>query len=285
MSGKIKITILVDNTSNHPTLLAEHGWAVWIEDENHKILFDTGCSGVIQANAKVLGIDLSKADAIVLSHGHNDHSGGLMQLLDKNNQAKIYLHPDSLKPRYSCHSDKSVRNIGMPALTHLHLSQPQFHERIKWTTQPTEVLPGYLVTGPIRRLAEFEDVGGPFFQDAFQTEPDLILDDQALYFNSAQGLVVILGCAHAGVVNTLHYIADLTGQMDFFTVLGGMHLLVASPERIENTIKAFRVHNVQQIGTAHCTGAKATAKLWEALPDKCFACSVGTQIEFEPATQ
>ena len=136
----------------------------------------------------------------------------------------------------------------------------------------------------IRRITDYEDVGGPFFLDALRSEPDPLLDDQALFFESKQGLVVILGCAHAGVVNTLHHIMDLTGQKQFFAILGGMHLGSASPKRIARTLEAFQIHEVAHIGPAHCTGSKASAQLWNAFPDRCFACSVGTKIEFSPSS-
>ena len=280
MIEKISITILVNNTSDRRTLLAEHGWAVWIEEGKHKILFDTGQSNIIQANASILGINLSETEAIVLSRGHYDHTGGLMMVLDSASKTDVYLHPEAVKPKFGCRNDEPCRSIGMPALTALNLSEHKNIRNLIWTNKSTEIFPDIIATGPIRRLADFEDVGGPFFLDAFGAKPDPLLDDQALFFESAKGLVVILGCAHSGVVNTLHYIAELTGQKEFFTVLGGMHLISASPERIEQTIEAFRIHNVQRIGTAHCTGAKATTKLWEAFPKKCFSCSVGTRLEF-----
>ncbi|MCP4710658.1 MAG: MBL fold metallo-hydrolase [Planctomycetes bacterium] len=276
-----RLTVLVDNTVHHETLLAEHGLSFWIEKGNKQILFDTGQSNIIQTNAQILGIDFAQADAIVISHGHYDHTGGLLGVLDKAKQAKLFLHPDALRSRFACDKQKPGRNIGMPAVTAQYLAQHDFSQSVVWTTQPTEIGSGITVTGPIRRFTDFEDVGGAFFLDSFGDKPDLLPDDQALFFETSRGLVVVLGCAHSGVVNTLHYIADYSGEKEFYAVLGGMHLSSASPERIERTIEIFRVHNVQRIGPAHCTGIKAVAKLWEAFPDRCFSCWVGAKIEFE----
>jgi len=280
MSEEIRITVLVDDTSSHSALLAEHGLALWIEYRKHKILFDTGPSNVIQANAAMLGIDLSKTEAIVLSHGHYDHTGGLMRVLDNAPTAKVYLHPKAVGPKFSCHDNQPCRHIGMPALTARSLSEHNQTGNVVWTKGPQEVFPGLAITGSIRRLTDYEDVGGPFFLDTLGNESDPLLDDQALFFESNQGLVVILGCAHAGVVNTLHYVMDLTGQNRFLAVLGGMHLNTASPERIARTIQAFRIHDVARIGPAHCTGTKATAKLCNTFPNRCFMCSVGTRAHF-----
>jgi len=280
MTETIRITTLVDNTSNHPTLLAEHGLAFWIEYGPHKILFDTGASHIIQANAMMLGIDLPQTEAVILSHGHYDHTGGMMRVLDNAPAAKVYLHPEAVKPKFSCRDNQPCRSIGMPALTSLHLRENNLKSDIQWTTEPREIFPGLWVTGVIRRITDYEDVGGPFFLDALRSEPDPLLDDQALFFESKLGLVVILGCAHAGVVNTLHHIMDLTRQERVHAVLGGMHLDSASPKRIARTLEAFRIHKVAHIGPAHCTGTKANAQLWNTFPDRCFSCSVGTKMEF-----
>ena len=281
MSEKIHITILVDDTSNQAGLLSGHGLALWIEYGKHQILFDAGPSNITQANAAMLGIDLSRTEAIILSHGHYDHTGGLLGVLDDAPTAKVYLHPEAITPRFSCHDSQPCGNIGMPALTALNLRDNNRTRNIVWTKGPQEIFPGLATTGSIRRITDYEDVGGPFFLDALRTEPDPLLDDQAVFFESEKGLVVILGCAHSGVVNTLHYIMDLTGQSRFLAVLGGMHLNQASPERIARTIEAFRIHDVARIGPGHCTGMKATVKLWNTLPNRCFSCSTGTRIEFD----
>jgi 7,8-dihydropterin-6-yl-methyl-4-(beta-D-ribofuranosyl)aminobenzene 5'-phosphate synthase len=281
MSEKIRITTLVDDTSSNSKLLAEHGWALWIEYGKHKILFDTGPGNVIQTNAAQLGIDLSETDAIVLSHGHYDHTGGLIQVLDAAPQTKVYLHPEAVKPKFSCYGNQSCHSIGMPTKAAQSMREHSSAQNIAWMKEPREIFPGLVATGSIRQLTEYEDVGGPFYLDALGTQPDPLLDDQALFFESNQGLVVILGCAHAGVVNTLHHIMDLSGQKRFFTVLGGMHLGSASPERIARTIDAFRFHDVARLGPAHCTGKKAITQLWKAFPDRCFSCAGGTQLEFD----
>ncbi|MBN1435960.1 MAG: MBL fold metallo-hydrolase [Sedimentisphaerales bacterium] len=281
MTNNCCVTILVDNTSNRPTLLAEHGWAVWIEYQDHKILFDTGQSGIIQNNAEILNIDLSQTQAIVLSHGHYDHTGGLMRVLDNSHQTDLYLHPDATKSKYSAHPDKPIRNIAMPAFTKINLTQHPNIANLVWTKKPTAIIPGITVTGPIPRNSDFEDVGGSFFQDSDATKPDPITDDQSLFLETNQGLVVVLGCAHAGVVNTLDHIAQLTSKKEFHTIIGGMHLGNASPQRIDQTIQAFRRYNIQQIIPAHCTGTNAAAKLYQAFPDKCITASVGATLEFE----
>jgi 7,8-dihydropterin-6-yl-methyl-4-(beta-D-ribofuranosyl)aminobenzene 5'-phosphate synthase len=154
---------------------------------------------------------------------------------------------------------------------------------IAWTAKPTEVMDGIWVTGEIPRQNRFENTGGRFYLDAACIRPDPLADDQALFFDTPEGVVVVLGCAHAGVVNTLDYISGLTQGRPIRAVLGGMHLLAAAPDRIEKTLAAFRRWNIQRITPAHCTGAPAVAKLWAAFPERCSTCSVGTRIEFQRA--
>jgi len=140
---------------------------------------------------------------------------------------------------------------------------------------------GFFLTGEIPRATSFEDVGGAFFLDEAGTQPDPILDDQALFFDTREGLVVLLGCAHAGVVNTLNHIGRLRPGRRFHVVLGGMHLLTAGPERIICTVEALRALGVERLGPAHCTGAAATARLWSEFPNACTVCSVGSRFMFQ----
>ena len=127
----------------------------------------------------------------------------------------------------------------------------------------------------------YDHTGGPFFMDERCIKSDPLLDDQALFFESSRGIVVLLGCAHAGVINTLLYIQQLTHGKQIHAVMGGMHLLSASRKRMDNTIKYLVRINPDLLGPAHCTGKAATAELWEAFPQKCFSCPVGTSMEFD----
>ena len=152
---------------------------------------------------------------------------------------------------------------------------------LNYAEGPIEFRPGFFLTGAIPRQSDFEDVGGPFVLDEAGAQPDPIADDQALFFDTRDGVVVVLGCAHAGVVNTLRHIRRLTGNRPFHAVLGGMHLLAASPERIARTFEALRELDVLRLGPAHCTGILPTARLWTEFAGRCFACGVGTSLMFQ----
>ncbi len=272
----LRITTLVENTAAGKCLLGEHGLSFWIEYNGKRILFDSGQSGhVLRSNAVHLGIDLTTVDAIVLSHGHFDHTGGLADVLKIAKDTPIFAHPAAMTPKFSRHADSSVHEIG--------ISQPTLEKLRDWDTLnlasgSIEVFPGFHLTGEIPRDTDFEDVGGAFFQDRHCYTPDPLRDDQAAYIDTPSGLIVILGCAHSGVINTLRHIQKLTKKRHINTVVGGMHLVNASPRRLENTITGLKKIAVKSLRPAHCTGFAATARIWHEFPD-CTPCRVGTVIE------
>jgi len=272
------ITTLVDNTATE-AFRSEHGLSFWVEYNNKRILFDTGQSDLLVQNAEILGINLAKTDAIVISHGHYDHTGGLTAVLDIAPEATIYLHPAALNARYSRKGDKT-RAIGISDSTKDIIHTWADNGKVIWTEMPTEVCPGLLLTSRIPRITVFEDAGEDFFLDNNCQKLDTLRDDQAMFFDSPKGLIVVLGCAHAGVVNTLHHIAKLSGEKHIYAVIGGVHLLNASSERIERTIEAIGQYGVQRIGLAHCTGHDTIDEFRSVFSDKCFVCSAGVEIAF-----
>lgn len=274
MKNSFFITVLVENTATGRGLLGEHGLSYLIETDQSRILFDTGQGLVLKHNAQQLGISLQNLDAVVLSHGHYDHAGGLIQVLEEEcNSTQLFLHPSALQPKFSNRGE-----IGSPIQDKELLTQ-KFSQLI-WTDQPTEIIPGVSVTGTIPRVNYWENTGGNFWQDSQHDQVDLILDDQALFIDAPEGLVVILGCAHAGVINTLNYITKLTGKEKVYAVIGGMHLLNASKERLQATAETLTQYQVQIIGANHCTGMTAIAFLWHHFLGKCISCSVGTRLKF-----
>ena len=271
----LSITVVVDNTaSGH--FHSEHGLALWINHGDKRILFDTGQSNLILQNAKTLDIDLVNTDAIVISHGHYDHTGGLSAALGiASKKAKIYLHPAATELKFS-QKTSEAKSIGMPDSAKEAIQG----KHVIWTATPAQIFSGMSVTGQVPRMNDYEDVGGTFFIDANCEKPDELLDDQTLFIESTKGLVVVFGCAHAGVVNTLDYISKLTGYKKIYAVIGGMHLLNASQVRIANTIEALKKYEIQKIVPLHCTGQKAIGELQKAFGDKYLFLGAGGQITF-----
>ena len=279
MTGGIRITVLVENTVNVRGLRAEHGLAWHIQSGSHQMLFDTGQSDLLIHNARALQLDLRSLEAVVLSHGHYDHTGGLKAVGELAPSARFYLHPAALLPKFSRQPDGTGRAIGMNE-ENAEVLRDAGRSVIR-TGSPTEVAEGIFVTGEIPRRNNFEDTGGHFYLDQACTRPDPLVDDQAIFFDTREGLVVALGCAHAGVVSTLDYIQSLHPGRPLRAVLGGLHLLNARPERVSKTLEAFRRWNIPHIFPGHCTGQNAIAQFWTAFPGRCASCATGTKLTFE----
>ena len=175
-----------------------------------------------------------------------------------------------------------MRDVGVVGWTEAQLAQRA--ARLVRTTQPEPVIDGVFVTGPIPRLTDFEDTGGAFFLDAQGQGPDPLVDDQALYFDSAEGTVVVLGCCHAGVVNTLRYVQQLTQGRPIHAVVGGMHLRQAKPDRMERTLAELERQSVPLLAPAHCTGWNAFLLMQARFGARCQPCAVGRVFEFPPGS-
>ncbi len=275
----ITLTLLVENTARGMGVLGEHGLAWWIDTGTHRVLFDTGQGMALENNAKRLGIDLSRADAIVLSHGHLDHVGGLETMLALAPQAALYLHPRATERKYTG-SDRWPRGR---RLSIDFLETEAFRtggRRVEMTREPTEIVPGVWMTGEVPRETDFEDTGGPFFLDEAMTQLDPLLDDQSIYLRTSQGIVVIFGCGHAGAVNTLRHIGRLTQDAPLLATLGGLHLENASVHRINETVRALRSCHPRRMAFCHCTGLHAIRRLWDEFPGSCLQAHASMRMEF-----
>ncbi|MFA6424640.1 MAG: MBL fold metallo-hydrolase [Phycisphaerae bacterium] len=270
----LTVTILIDNYAD-ANLNSEHGLSLWLDFGEKRVLFDTGQTNMILKNAELLGIDLSCTDAIVLSHGHYDHTGGLPSVLKIAHNAKIYLHPAATESKFS-QKPSGMKLVGMPTSAKEFLKN---HQTI-WTATPTLIFPGISVTGQVPRTNDFEDTGGAFFLDEDAQKPDELLDDQTVFIESAKGLIVIFGCAHSGVVNILDYISGLTGKNKIYAVIGGMHLLNASQTRITNTIEVFKKYNIQKIVPLHCTGQNVAEEMKKVFGEKYIHAGAGAKMVF-----
>ena len=271
-----RITVLVENTAGGRGLLGEHGLSFWIEWDGKRFLFDTGQGHVLLKNARRLGIGLDHMDVVVLSHGHYDHAGGLGDVLRSSRATTVYAHPAAFDAKYARNLDGSARDVGMPGLDEEMIRDMA---ELVLVEGPTELCCGLHLTGPVPRTTDFEDTGGAFFKDRACVEPDPLVDDQAAFIETQAGTVVILGCAHAGVINTLRHVQSLTGNRPVHTVIGGMHLLHASPERMDKTVGELRRLDVQRLLPCHCTGFEAAARMWSEFPGRCASCPVGSVVD------
>ncbi len=274
---KIRITTLSENTARWAGLLAEHGLSILIETDTINILFDTGLSTSVSHNVDTLGVDLGKIDKIVLSHGHHDHTGGLREILSKmRKEVEVIAHPDIWAAKYARRRGEDYGYVGMPfQLRELESLGAHFN----LTTRPVQITNNIMTTGEVPMVTDFEEIDPSLFvKEDTEFKPDKFLDDQALIINTESGLVVIPGCAHHGVINTLYYAQQLTGVEKIVMVLGGWHLIGATKERIWRTIASLRELGVQRIGVSHCTGLTASVILANEFGDRFFFNNTGTRI-------
>lgn len=281
--SKISITILVDNTlsglHSGPGLATEHGLAYWVTANGFSMLFDTGQTDAIVQNSRALGVPLNAAKTVVLSHGHYDHTGGLPHVYHAFGCECLFLHPDAALGHYRRLDEPPHKDISMPPESREIVDR--WVKQKVWTSAPMRLSDGVWVTGPVPRCNSFEDVGGPFYRDPECAAPDAIADDQALWLECREGTVVLLGCGHAGVVNTLDYVQKLTGGRRIHAVIGGMHLLEAKPDRLEKTIKEILRFDPEMVVPCHCTGEEALCLLSDGLGDRFVSGGAGARFCFE----
>ena len=281
MHAELALTVLCNNEAIHG-LMAEHGLAIWLSTGPHNWLFDCGSGETLQHNAEQLHIPLGACKQVILSHGHQDHTGGLA-ILWQQGIVPVLAHPDVTLPRYSRHPDKPVRSIGMPSTVVSQLWQLPEHYR-QWSTKAVRLNAWMGTSGVIPRCLPYEDTGGPFFLDAAGFQVDGLQDDQALWINTVEGLIVLLGCCHSGLINTIARLRQLTGIQRIAGIIGGLHLLHASQERLHHTLTALASIAPDFMYLGHCTGNEIIPRLQQALPHtRIEALAAGCRYRFTPS--
>ncbi|AEA34471.1 MBL fold metallo-hydrolase [Hippea maritima] len=267
----LKITTLVENTAVRAKFRAEHGLSMLIEKDGETVLFDTGQTDALIHNAKLLGVDLSKIDKVILSHGHYDHVGGLKYLLDYT-KPTIYAHPEIFRKRYSKLSDDgNLRYIG--------IEDREFFEkkgaRFVLSEEPIEVAKGIWTSGFVKMTNDFESVDKNFvYEKDGELIKDEVEDDLSVFIEINGSLFVLFGCAHRGIINIMKQ-AESTFNKCILGFLGGTHLGPADEIQREKTIEALKEMDLRVMGPSHCTGLLMTSKMYCEFGDRVVFNNVG----------
>jgi len=280
----VDITVLVENTVNAAGLRAEHGLSLHIDAGGYRILFDTGASALFLGNAKKLGLHLNELDALVLSHNHYDHTGGIEFLIDLYAKIPpIFTHPKSLghcyaKPKNEERSARqSFRSIGFPYPLGLKGLQTR-GLRLEMNREMVQIRRDIWLSGEIARNCPFEQVGESFFLDPELSRPDNLPDDQALILKTEAGLIVTTGCCHSGLVNTLEAVINSFPDVPIRAVVGGFHLLHADSDRIDASVRFLEQLDPQLVIAGHCTGFDALCRLRSVFGERFQRLSVGKRF-------
>jgi len=281
---RVKATVLCENAVyENIGAIAEHGWSVWLETPWGAFLFDTGQGKALPNNAAFFNVPLASARAVLISHHHSDHTGGLLDALramrggPKGEGVPVHAHPDLFKESYSTRRGKP-RHIGTPhARPVLEAAGADFRLQPGWR----EVEEGIFMTGEVPRRHAFE-AGDPHLKHKNakgELVVDPIRDDQTVVVDTPEGLFVVLGCSHAGIVNILDYIIEKTGKSRFHTVIGGTHLGPAGSEQQDLSLEALLRYDIGRMGVSHCTGQKVAARMMAAFGERFLFSSVGVSVE------
>ena len=272
---EIKITTLSENTANHG-FIAEWGLSILVEVDGTKILMDTGWGFSAVYNAQLMGIDFDTIDMIVLSHGHRDHTGGLRDILRRRQApVNVIAHPDIWASKYA-RSDKRDEFSGVPFSREALESAGA---RFNLSKEPVHISNNVMTTGEIPLVSGYEIIEENLLvKHGDSLKHDSLADDLALIIKAEYGLVIVLGCAHHGIVNTVHHAQRLTNQELVYAVIGGTHLYRASQERINSTINDLKDIGVQRIGVSHCTGFPASVRLAEEFRETFFLNNAGMRF-------
>lgn len=271
----MRFKFLMENKTDGPGCVAEHGLSLYIEAQGKKLLFDTGASPLFAKNAEFLNVDLEQVDALIISHGHYDHTGGVPEFCRLNQTAPIYIHRGAFCETYGLEDGKP---------------EPEPCS-IRWTEeQRREIEPRLVLTGGVMRLSDHMLISGtiPGIAGYAPTEtfyrklpdgalaPDPMEHEQMLVIREQEGLYVFSGCSHRGVIPAVRYARELFGGERIAALAAGMHLYSADAKMRKNVVEQLCAEEMDVVMPVHCTGINAICDLKTALRDKCVVATTGS---------
>jgi len=275
------LTILVDNVVPEKSeALGEHGFSAYLETGHGNFMFDTGKGKTVVHNALVYKKDLKTINKIILSHSHGDHTGGLPEVLriQSRKPLDVYAHPDIFLYRFRKKNGEETYG-GIPFVRGY---LEKMGARFVFKKEYVEIEDGIFLTGEVPRETPFEggDMGNRFAIRDGEVTPEIILDDQSMIINTEKGILIVLGCAHAGVINVINHAIEKSGAETIFAIVGGTHIGLSGDVQLQKSIEELKSYQIQHFIPSHCTGLDAITRMKQEL-HKIFQFShVGLRLEF-----
>jgi len=269
----MRAKILIDNIAAE-NFTGEWGLAVWIEYENHKLLLDTGTTGVFAENARKMDICLNEAELCVISHGHYDHANGLKAFFRENNHAKAYFRDTAQKHYYGVKEGKR-RYIGVNREIFR-----EYAERLEFARGNVRLLPGvWLIPHSSAGLEKIAARSDLYVRRLLRMKPDNFSHEQSLVFETEKGLVIFNSCSHAGPDNIIAEVTAAFPGKQICALIGGLHLYKLTDDEVRAFAERLRKTGVQKVLTGHCTGQRAFEVLQEELGEVVQQLYTGMEIE------
>ncbi len=259
----LEVTVLAEERSAVPGLAMEHGLSLFLDRDGRKLLFDTGQGPTAADNARRLGIDLTDIEGIVLSHGHYDHTGGLKSILGISGPKKIFTHPGVFgRKQYRVREGKSPRYIGIPDTAVALEKQGGI---LDFSSRMREIFPGIFLSGEVARSTRGEG-DEPFLtvREGRKYLPDPFREEQFMAIMTREEMILITGCCHAGLTNTVLHAHTLWSGRKVASVIGGLHLRSADHSVLAGVVRLLKKEGTEKIFAGHCTGEKAEKVLGDA---------------------
>lgn len=272
----MKFRFLIENKTDNPGIVAEHGLSVYIETQGKKILFDAGATDILFDNAKKMNIDLGEIDFAVISHGHYDHTGGFPAFHRINPAAPIYIHRNALKESYGM--ENGVMDKEPCSIMWTDEELKELSPALRFTEGRTDITENIAVTGTVPVPEDFVPTEKFFCRGADgKLENDDMSHEQCLVIREPEGLYIFSGCSHRGVINALNAGKAMFPGERVAVLVAGMHLYSATDEDRARVVEEIAAENMDCVMPVHCTGIKAICDLKTRLGDKCIVATAGDE--------
>jgi 7,8-dihydropterin-6-yl-methyl-4-(beta-D-ribofuranosyl)aminobenzene 5'-phosphate synthase len=271
----IRIKVLIENTAFQPDVISEHGLSLFIQVGSEQILFDTGQSGAFMKNASIYGCKLEKTEKMIISHGHYDHTGGLPAFLKENKKVLVYCKKEALIPKFS-HNYNEKRQINLPLID----AYKTYTKRFVFLSENFRISPEILVVTDILNKTKFEnDEQNLTWKTGSNNEKDPFDDELFLILEENDGITIVTGCSHRGIINIIHTANKLFPAKKIKHVVGGFHLKNKSHERMKPVLKELNKFPIGQLDICHCTGIEEYGIIKNEFKGKTQYLSTGTLLK------